>query len=233
MRSTFAAKTGRYRFLWRLSFVWNTTSWFILICILFSLSLNQPDEARLYATILLTNFVQWYWRTNTLVWTIGMPAFRGRQARHDLRQRKSGNNTQTEPETYESEYKIMIIWLPEKMNNQCANKLLKIPWTTRKTVFLWYPIPGWNHHNNFIAHTAYQHPYVKNRWRNVDFIEWPKSGNYAAWCHECGTHFGMAAIFSPFSAKRKTMKNKQNFERLFSDHAFSMAGWKPQRSFIA
>ncbi|MCE1156977.1 MAG: DNA polymerase III subunit delta, partial [Bacteroidales bacterium] len=28
--------------------------------------------------------------------------------------------------TYESEYKVMIIWLPEKMNNQCSNKLLKI-----------------------------------------------------------------------------------------------------------
>lgn len=28
--------------------------------------------------------------------------------------------------TYESEYKVMIIWLPEKMNNECANKLLKI-----------------------------------------------------------------------------------------------------------
>lgn len=28
--------------------------------------------------------------------------------------------------SYESEYKIMIIWLPEKMNNSCANKLLKI-----------------------------------------------------------------------------------------------------------
>jgi len=28
--------------------------------------------------------------------------------------------------TYESEYKVMIIWLPERMNNECANKLLKI-----------------------------------------------------------------------------------------------------------
>ncbi len=28
--------------------------------------------------------------------------------------------------TYESEYKIMIIWLPEKMNIACANKLLKL-----------------------------------------------------------------------------------------------------------
>lgn len=28
--------------------------------------------------------------------------------------------------TYESEYKVMIIWLPEKMNSECANKLLKI-----------------------------------------------------------------------------------------------------------
>jgi DNA polymerase-3 subunit delta' len=28
--------------------------------------------------------------------------------------------------TYESEYKIMIIWLPEKMNQSAANKLLKI-----------------------------------------------------------------------------------------------------------
>jgi len=39
--------------------------------------------------------------------------------------------------TYESEYKIMIIWLPEKMNNQCANKLLKIlEEPPEKTVFL-------------------------------------------------------------------------------------------------
>jgi DNA polymerase III subunit delta' len=28
--------------------------------------------------------------------------------------------------TFESEYKVMIIWLPEKMNVSCANKLLKI-----------------------------------------------------------------------------------------------------------
>lgn len=39
--------------------------------------------------------------------------------------------------TYESEYKVMIIWLPEKMNNQCANKLLKIlEEPPAKTVFL-------------------------------------------------------------------------------------------------
>ena len=39
--------------------------------------------------------------------------------------------------TYESDYKIMIIWLPELMNPVCANKLLKIleePY--EKTVFL-------------------------------------------------------------------------------------------------
>lgn len=39
--------------------------------------------------------------------------------------------------TYESEYKVMIIWLPERMNVTCANKLLKIieePYD--KTVFL-------------------------------------------------------------------------------------------------
>ncbi len=39
--------------------------------------------------------------------------------------------------TYESEYKIMIIWLPEKMHNTCANKLLKIfEEPPEKTVFL-------------------------------------------------------------------------------------------------
>lgn len=39
--------------------------------------------------------------------------------------------------TYESEYKIMIIWLPEKMNITCANKLLKIlEEPPEKTVFL-------------------------------------------------------------------------------------------------
>jgi DNA polymerase-3 subunit delta' len=39
--------------------------------------------------------------------------------------------------SYESEYKIMIIWQPEKMNIQCANKLLKmIEEPPSKTVFL-------------------------------------------------------------------------------------------------
>lgn len=39
--------------------------------------------------------------------------------------------------TYESEYKIMIIWLPEKMHESCANKLLKIlEEPPAKTVFL-------------------------------------------------------------------------------------------------
>ena len=28
--------------------------------------------------------------------------------------------------SYESPYKIMIIWLPERMNDTCANKLLKL-----------------------------------------------------------------------------------------------------------
>ncbi|MDO9153653.1 MAG: DNA polymerase III subunit delta [Paludibacter sp.] len=39
--------------------------------------------------------------------------------------------------TYESEYKVMIIWLPEKMHVNCANKLLKIlEEPPEKTVFL-------------------------------------------------------------------------------------------------
>ena len=39
--------------------------------------------------------------------------------------------------TYEAEYKIMIIWLPEKMHESCANKLLKIiEEPPAKTVFL-------------------------------------------------------------------------------------------------
>jgi len=39
--------------------------------------------------------------------------------------------------TYESEYKIMIIWLPEKMHATCANKLLKIlEEPPEKTLFL-------------------------------------------------------------------------------------------------
>lgn len=39
--------------------------------------------------------------------------------------------------TYESEYKVMIIWLPEKMHETCANKLLKIlEEPPAKTVFL-------------------------------------------------------------------------------------------------
>jgi len=39
--------------------------------------------------------------------------------------------------TYEAEYKIMIIWLPEKMHESCANKLLKIlEEPSAKTVFI-------------------------------------------------------------------------------------------------
>ncbi len=39
--------------------------------------------------------------------------------------------------TYESEYKVMIIWLPEKMHLACANKLLKfLEEPPAKTVFL-------------------------------------------------------------------------------------------------
>jgi DNA polymerase-3 subunit delta' len=39
--------------------------------------------------------------------------------------------------TYESEYKVMIIWLPEKMHQACANKLLKIlEEPPEKTIFL-------------------------------------------------------------------------------------------------
>ncbi len=39
--------------------------------------------------------------------------------------------------SYESEYKIMIIWLPEKMNVSCANKLLKmIEEPPHKTLFM-------------------------------------------------------------------------------------------------
>jgi DNA polymerase-3 subunit delta' len=39
--------------------------------------------------------------------------------------------------TYESDYKVMLIWQPEKMHNTCANKLLKIlEEPPAKTVFL-------------------------------------------------------------------------------------------------
>ncbi|MDQ1772368.1 DNA polymerase III subunit delta [Labilibaculum sp. A4] len=39
--------------------------------------------------------------------------------------------------TYESDYKIMVIWLPEKMHRSCANKLLKmIEEPPKKTLFL-------------------------------------------------------------------------------------------------
>jgi len=39
--------------------------------------------------------------------------------------------------TYEAEYKVMIIWMAEKMNETCANKLLKIiEEPSEKTVFL-------------------------------------------------------------------------------------------------
>ena len=43
--------------------------------------------------------------------------------------------------TYESEYKVMVIWMAEKMNAACSNKLLKIlEEPPEKTLFLFVNI---------------------------------------------------------------------------------------------
>ena len=46
---------------------------------------------------------------------------------------------------YEATYRILLVWLPEKLHPTCANKLLKIiEEPPRNTVILWYRnFPTW------------------------------------------------------------------------------------------
>jgi len=116
--------------------------------------------------------------------------------------------------TYESEYKVMIIWLPEKMHTTCANKLLKIlEEPPEKTVFLMVS----NEPDQIIATilSRTQHIHIPRLseveiqnalLRNQNLEVEPESAKYASKIAN-GSYLAAMAILNEGD------ENKQNFER--------------------
>jgi len=116
--------------------------------------------------------------------------------------------------TYESEYKIMIIWLPEKMHGTCANKLLKIlEEPPEKTVFLMVSNEPDQIITTILSRSQHVHiPRLREAeianalLRNEELEIEPESANYAA-------HIANGSYLNAMSILNEGDENKQNFER--------------------
>lgn len=116
--------------------------------------------------------------------------------------------------TYESEYKIMIIWLPEKMHSTCANKLLKIlEEPPEKTVFLMVSNEPDQIITTILSRTQHIHiPRLKEEeivqalLKNEDLDIERDSAAYAA-------NIGNGSYLSALAVLNEGDENKQNFER--------------------
>jgi DNA polymerase III subunit delta' len=116
--------------------------------------------------------------------------------------------------TYESEYKIMIIWLPEKMHATCANKLLKIlEEPPEKTVFLMVSNEPDQIITTILSRTQHIHiPRLIEKeisdalLRNEEMEVEPDSATYAA-------HIANGSYLNALSVLNEGDENKQNFER--------------------
>ena len=116
--------------------------------------------------------------------------------------------------TYESEYKIMIIWLPEKMNVTCANKLLKIlEEPPEKTVFLLVSNEPDHIITTILSRTQHIHiprlseTEITNALLNNDDLDIEdEDANYAA-------HIANGSYLNAIAVLNEGDENKQNFER--------------------
>jgi len=116
--------------------------------------------------------------------------------------------------TYESEYKIMIIWLPEKMHSTCANKLLKIlEEPPEKTVFLMVSNEPDQIITTILSRTQHIHiPRLKEEeivqalLKNDDLDIERDAAVYAA-------NIGNGSYLSALAVLNEGDENKQNFER--------------------
>jgi len=116
--------------------------------------------------------------------------------------------------TYESEYKIMIIWLPEKMHGTCANKLLKIlEEPPEKTVFLLVSNEPDQIITTILSRTQQVHiPRLSETeianalLRNEELEVEPDAAAYAA-------HIANGSYLNALSVLNEGDENKQNFER--------------------
>jgi DNA polymerase-3 subunit delta' len=116
--------------------------------------------------------------------------------------------------TYESEYKVMIIWLPEKMHTTCANKLLKIlEEPPEKTVFLMVSNEPDQIITTILSRTQHIHiPRLKNdeivkALLNNDDLDIEKDDALYAVNIANGSYLGALAVLNEGD------ENKQNFER--------------------
>ena len=119
--------------------------------------------------------------------------------------------------TYESEYKIMIVWLPEKMHSSCANKLLKIlEEPPEKTVFLMVSNEPEQIITTILSRTQHIHiprlteSEITEAILQNDEIEVEKDyANYAA-------HIANGSYLNALSVLNEGDENKLNFERFRS-----------------
>lgn len=116
--------------------------------------------------------------------------------------------------TYEAEYKIMIIWLPEKMHDTCANKLLKIlEEPPEKTVFLLVSNEPDQMISTILSRTQHIHvprlsenEIVRALLRNNELEIKPEDANYAA-------HIANGSYLNALSILSEGDEDKQNFDR--------------------
>ena len=116
--------------------------------------------------------------------------------------------------TYESEYKIMIIWLPEKMHETCANKLLKIlEEPPEKTVFLMVSNEPDQLISTILSRTQHVHvprlsenEITRALLRNDELEIEPDDASYAA-------HIANGSYLNALSVLSESDENKQNFDR--------------------
>jgi len=116
--------------------------------------------------------------------------------------------------TYESEYKIMIIWLPEKMHGTCANKLLKIlEEPPEKTVFLMVSNTPDEIITTILSRTQHIHvprlsdseiiqALIKNEELEIESNE-----------AEYATHIANGSYLNALAVLNEGDENKQNFDR--------------------
>ena len=116
--------------------------------------------------------------------------------------------------TYESEYKIMIIWLPEKMHNTCANKLLKIlEEPPEKTVFLMVSNESEQIITTILSRSQHVHvprlnddEIVAALLGNENLEVEPDEAKYAA-------HIANGSYLAALAVLNESDENKLNFER--------------------
>ena len=116
--------------------------------------------------------------------------------------------------TYEAEYKVMIIWLPEKMNLTCSNKLLKIlEEPPEKTVFLLVSNEPDHIITTILSRTQHIHiprlseKEIRNALLANDKLEIEDDeANYAA-------HIANGSYLNAIAVLNEGDENKQNFER--------------------